>query len=328
MKKVVAICLFILLICISFTRVNADSADDLEEYCYGDFVWHNYSFQQQIELCRITAETTAAMNTRMLLYAVLDYPLWPMIYAYDSLEIGFHNLYYACDALRELLKRPDGMQELSNLMIYLNSEEDNSNYSLDYRGKNISKYFVQCLVSGTYRMLFSQEYSKETDNRGSRLYVYTPKGTPVYYEDNTDLIQWDDLQKVRINTWVQSHFTSVEVIGAPNKYYNCHSYAWYFPSTNNTAWISDPSAYMNDGSYYISYSPSANYIVYYHNNGLEVGLDGEIIGDHSGIIDSISGSTIKVVSKWGQLGLYRHNIYDSLYSGNNTQYSYWELDEE
>lgn len=111
----------------------------------------------------------------------------------------------------------------------------------------------------------------------------------------------------------------------PNKYYNCHSYAWYSTSSTNKVWIPDPEIYMTDGSYTKKNSAAAKYKVFVKNDGTETSeIDGTILGDHSGIVNSVSGSTVVVTSKWGALGLYKHNVYNSPYSGDHTMYSYWQ----
>lgn len=108
-------------------------------------------------------------------------------------------------------------------------------------------------------------------------------------------------------------------------HYNCHSYAWYSTSSANKVWIPDPSIYMTDGSYTKKGSASATCKVFVKNDGTETSeIDGLILGDHSGIVNSVSGRTIVVTSKWGALGLYKHNVANSPYSGDHTTYTYWK----
>lgn len=58
-----------------------------------------------------------------------------------------------------------------------------------------------------------------------------------------------------------------------------------------------PNAYMTDGSYYQSSSPSVGGKVYYSTAGNE----------HSGVVTSLGRLTgYYVTSKWGQLGLVQH----------------------
>ncbi len=303
-----------------------DSTEDV--YQYPDIVGNEYSHQEMIELFRIPQEKLSEMSTRNLLCAVIDYPLWPIIYVYDDLQAGYNNLYYSCDALRELISRPDGLNELNRLELLLQSQsEDEDGNVRDYRGKVVLKQFVRDLCLVSRKTLWSSDGEYNQLVRTGELYVYTPQNSAVLYYDYTSLPQWNAYWKQYYNTWAQTYY-SVQVIRDPNKYYNCHSYAWYSTASNNTVWIPDPERYMHDGSYYQSYFPYANYKVFIHNNGTEVGNDGNTLGDHSGIIYSVSGSNIIITSKWGSLGLYRHNLYNSPYSGNFTQYSFWVLDEE
>jgi hypothetical protein len=107
-------------------------------------------------------------------------------------------------------------------------------------------------------------------------------------------------EKAYYNNWVQENYTIISVVRDPNVYYNCHSYAWYSTS-------------------------SATCKVFVKNDGTETSeIDGLILGDHSGIVNSVSGRTIVVTSKWGALGLYKHNVANSPYSGDHTTYTYWK----
>lgn len=101
-----------------------------------------------------------------------------------------------------------------------------------------------------------------------------------------------------------------EVIQNPTNRYNCHSYAWYRQSTSNTYWINDASAYRNDGSYTKSSIPSVGAKIYYEG------------ADHSGVVFSLSNNEI-IISKWGHLGLVRHEISKCPYYKNTNQYEYY-----
>ncbi len=94
--------------------------------------------------------------------------------------------------------------------------------------------------------------------------------------------------------------------------YNCHSYAWYRQSDDNTIWLDSPEVYYSDADK--SYrelnsteSPVIGDIIVYMNGNTPA---------HSGIIaDYVSGVTTDgrgganmyvVESKWSHAGLYRH----------------------
>ena len=152
MKKVfIAIFTIVLFFCLFLAGAKADDSD---VYRYPKVNWQDYGFLQQVELCRIPEDELSAMSSRKLLYAVLDYPLWLMVFASDnSPEAGFPYLYNACDALRELLKRPDGMQELNDLMSYIiKQKEHHQSWLQDYRGQYVFEEYVQLLISEAPRM--------------------------------------------------------------------------------------------------------------------------------------------------------------------------------
>ena len=68
------------------------------------------------EACRITEETLKQMSNEELIEAVLDYPFLVDLYVFglhsEAVYRVAENLYEDCDALRELLSRPDGEEDL------------------------------------------------------------------------------------------------------------------------------------------------------------------------------------------------------------------------
>lgn len=184
----------------------------------------------------------------------------------------------------------------------------------------------------------SQMYSSETELRelsksslssetseislASSYYVYTPRGTAV----SVYLITSDYTNKEILNQDLQDSiaYPNAERLGSSTKHYNCHSYAWYLSSTNNTYWMNDPSAYYTDGSYYeVSTAAAGDIICYYNASGLNL---------HSGKIVAVSStssdlSSITVQSKWGECGLYRHAAdycpYMPAYGGTTSYVKYY-----
>jgi len=112
------------------------------------------------------------------------------------------------------------------------------------------------------------------------------------------------------NELALSLYPNATLLSDSTSNYNCHSYAWYSDSTSNIYWMSNPSAYMTDGSYtqYTGAPVAAapGYRMYYN------------YGDHSAII-YVAGpvpsySDITVISKWGPGPLMMHKASDSPYS--------------
>ncbi|MCL2046289.1 MAG: hypothetical protein FWG88_07870 [Oscillospiraceae bacterium] len=125
----------------------------------------------------------------------------------------------------------------------------------------------------------------------TRATVKTPKGTNVTVIDRTFLPNWSASEQLSINNEITSSY-AVTIVGQPTKYYNCHSYAWYLSNAGNLYWMDNPSAYMSDGSY----SKVTGIVA--------IGDKHYMNPTHSGIVSSISNSTVYIVSKWGEAGLY------------------------
>lgn len=136
-------------------------------------------------------------------------------------------------------------------------------------------------------------------------YVKTPNGTNVlvYKEPNT----FDGQEISYWNQWVKTNHPNTTLIASASTAYNCHSYAWYQRSYSNPYWMGDPSAYMTDGSYTaVSDSIRQNDKIYYN-------------GEHSGIVYTANNTTLTnsiIESKWGELGVVRHKVYDCPYTSD------------
>lgn len=310
------------------------------------------TFSRRIAACRIPEETLDAMTTDALVDAVLDFPFLMNLMVYNSASEGFDCLLSQCDALKELLTREDGAdklaEEYASLTTTLGSKsviERKDTMSREALYPNLLEVILgQPEVYN--EMTENNQYATEiaakefNDNKTSFLdvaieenesqitratTVKTPKGSTVEWIDYSGLPQMTADEKAYYNNWVQENYTIISVVRDPNVYYNCHSYAWYSTSSANKVWIPDPSIYMTDGSYTKKGSASATCKVFVKNDGTETSeIDGLILGDHSGIVNSVSGRTIVVTSKWGALGLYKHNVANSPYSGDHTTYTYWK----
>ena len=139
--------------------------------------------------------------------------------------------------------------------------------------------------------------------------IYTPNGTAVVatlpdeYHAAFEHSGFDD--------YYVNHYGVARVyIGSC--LYNCHSFAWSWPSPSNYYWIANPQAYMTDGSYslvfsgstssvIVSYGASQNDIIHYTN------------GDHSAILtgnpaNGVPLVCLEAISKWGPNGVFRHLI--------------------
>ena len=159
-----------------------------------------------------------------------------------------------------------------------------------------------------YVLFQSSLYDLDTELEYTTSYVYTPNGTQVPTKHYAEI---SDEEILFYNYMGGSAYSGVELLSTATSAYNCHSYAWYQSMTTNQHWMSDPSAYYTDGSYYIVSQPQAGDIICYFT-----ALDENI---HSGVVidapSTITGlDTVLVESKWSFAGLYRHTADNCPYS--------------
>lgn len=141
---------------------------------------------------------------------------------------------------------------------------------------------------------------------------YTPGGNLVSakYDKNPEL---SNAMKTLLNT-KNAGFGGTR-ISEPTVKYNCHSYAWVSRSTSNKYWLDNVAAYISD--------PAAVSII----SDVRLARPGDIIFwdtnntkyEHSAVIEQVSGSEVKdiyVTSKWGEAGLYQHNVLNCPYYSN------------
>ncbi len=289
-------------------------------------------------VCSISEEILLNMTDEELLEAVVDYPFLIDIFLCDDYSIPVRKLFEECDALRELSSRPKATSVLLGF-VEINYDNDNRIVS------DIEEFKLEAImIILSYSDVFSPNLTNsdldfinnhshmvriEDDGNGLRIaYVYTPNGSQVichtYSCSHSDPDFHSDLDDYAVSTY------GVTLISGGSCRYNCHSYAWYSTSTNNTLWIDNPSAYMSDGSYdpvqYDMYSSSSSVgcgdkICYGSSSGPA----------HSAIVASSASSTWLcnryVKSKWGQAGVFGHSLSNvpSYYWDNGSYASAWTL---
>lgn len=134
--------------------------------------------------------------------------------------------------------------------------------------------------------------------------IVLPNGETVeaWYDRRPDLNAAEVLSNNTVNG--AAHPTATRV-GEPTRKYNCHSWAWYIQSTGSKYWINDPTPFQSSGNGYVrvysGYRPGD--IIRYTSD------------DHSAIIQSLLGNNrYRLISKWGEAGLYEHNSDGSPYN--------------
>lgn len=136
---------------------------------------------------------------------------------------------------------------------------------------------------------------------GQHYPLITPFGTEVYsaiYRAEIYPQDADELDK--FSDWLEKNHPYAEAISGPSSQYNCHFYAWNGLSQGLRIWVSNPCDYWLDGSYdeTTASDPEATIVFYYNGN--------DVFSFHSGIIQQDG----KIISKWGEGGLVRHELTD------------------
>ena len=183
---------------------------------------------------------------------------------------------------------------------------------------NIATFYEVSKKNGVSKKLKLKEYrvdKSEKVNASSSIYVKTPNGTKVEVQKN----------KYKGSSWAESldkefknAYPKATFLSSSDNRYNCHSYAWYSASTSNRYWMSNPKAYVSDGSYkYVGTTATASSqkVVYKYQ---KVPNDMWI---HSGISVNKTG-TIK--SKWGQGPLMQHMTAYCPYFGQYNVVQYYK----
>lgn len=172
-----------------------------------------------------------------------------------------------------------------------------------------------------------QEAKEALDNNGysyTTSSVTTPNGTSVSTLKYSGELTNEDFDMAV--EYQEEYYPDLTVLRDPTIKYNCHSYAWYSTSTSNTHWMPYPSAYINDGSYsYVTYTSNINTIPSTVSNGakavwLQKDEDGNYVPIHSGI----KYSSTLITSKWGMMGLYRHEQGYSPYNSDTDALWYYD----
>lgn len=334
-KKFVAICLILML---SFSVEGlAYSRNDLEEfeeqnvYIYpiipGTDDWKELSsLDEMILVSQIPDEKIEKMSTEELLQSILSCPIIYNYIFYESYQDGMDFLVENLNSIQAFLNREDADEaiiraydEISNstqnrILADVNDEEK-------YVATTLQLLFlrqeIQAKVSEKEIEEFSQCVKKEggfgklsTYANAKKLeYVYTPRGSRVAVYSNSPSLTDSEYQE-QINI-AQKQFPNASVYGAPNSQYNCHSYAWYQQSINNPYCMYDPSAYMNDESYfYVARGSWGSATRLYYPN---------VPGGHSAYVKSANSNSAFVTSKWGVGCLMYHSYNYCPYSSTGVR---------
>lgn len=307
----------------------------------------------RVQSCQIPEEELKKMSTEELIESVLEYPFLMDIYAYDSLQVGFESVVEKFNGLSELLQRDDAavkllsrykgivvvdtlekescdlIFDLANLEVILSQvniiEQLDDNGKIELEKVIEDKYLLKREQSDIYGFTSAIAYRMKLENESkfvdaqtaATYYVYTPRGTAVPVLRYGELLS--PTEKVFWDNYVRDTFPGATVVRTATTNYNCHSYAWYSTSSGNLNWMSNPGAYMSDGSYIRrSGGVTGNRI----NDKIYYGTPNYL---HSGIVYARSmGGNAYVQSKWGSMGLVKHYYSNCpYYFGTSTPISFW-----
>lgn len=278
-------------------------------------------------------ESAKDLSTEELIYAALDTDIViSLMCTNTTVEDMYNSIKYYFPVLAELETRTDVASTLVD--IYIESGESLS--SLQKHGVGLlltQTEYSDALTEGDYQKLstYAQAKTAETsamdentaspasiiDDLLAALFpsnvsyqiadvdVTTVGGNEVtLYEADGELT---NAEINSVNSDIQNQFPNITTLANPTARYNCHSYAWYDNSTSNGYWIYDCQPYTYDTHISCTVSDTATVgaiCVYFNSQGIV----------HSAIVESVSGNTVTVISKWGACGLYRHSV-DEVPSG-------------
>ncbi len=257
------------------TGTNSDEPNTDESNQYIDT--RNYDLYQ--------IDDVETLSTFELLEEVKNYPYLLDLLLYNDYEYGLKAVSSKYNGLKELLKRDDLDNFISN----------HSFNNLNLRERVLLSYLLY---------------------ESSPTYTYNPIYTILNNEVDAyrcieDFVP-DDISLM--NNIYDSNYTDAERLRDATGRYNCHSYAWYNQSATNNIWLPHPGDFKTD-CYYQQNTWHAGDILVYNDGTKDI---------HSAIIESTDGTlngTI-VISKWGSAGLYRHAANYSPYFTTTTYTAY------
>ncbi|MCR5767825.1 MAG: hypothetical protein K6G45_04965 [Lachnospiraceae bacterium] len=318
-RRIISFCIIVFLLLSTIIPMNTSAISErsinvpYEYKCVpGTEAWNKCSTHD--ERCRmndISDSDLELLTTNALVRTIANYPFLLDLLTGASYTVAYDACKDVWNFLRILEKRDDAFLELYNVLL-----DPKSEFTLTQ---------VKCLtiimthghfIMDDYQLKLKDRYIKnmksftELQNR-SLVYPTTPSGNDVtHWWCRYDQL---DLTPGEIQTYKDEIKTIYGIfpIQPASRKYNCHSYAWHSTDyTNNKWWIDYPDDYLDDPYYSFNNGAiqSGNKVVYRTSISSSTYL-------HSGIVNGVgsgSGSTpnITITSKWGECGLYVHNIYN------------------
>ncbi len=304
------------------------------------------------EMVQLPAYLVDRLTTDALVEAVLDYPFFCDVYAFDDVQVGVDLMMEHFNGVQELADRDDvasvlldkycdeevltdasadsDVLRLTNMEILMSQDFVTTKFSKKEKCK-----FVKTVASKMEEKIASPVYGEytngllfdllENNSADSALLSDMAEArdrgyssyvtTPNGTQVPTIANDTEPLTQAQINSYdasCASAYPNAVKLRSASKKYNCHSYAWYSTSSSNKHWMNNPVAYVNDGSYVGANSIISGRKAVYIAKNSPTYSNGFPI--HSAIVYSYSNNVLTMRSKWGSCGLYRHVWNDSPYT--------------
>lgn len=338
MKKTVSLLTAIVLLVLVFAGMPSASALNIstgeglsiytitEPYEYpikqGSEEWLELSsFPERAAAYAVPSEVIQIMTTEALMLTVMSNPYFINIRAFDSTEMGIEVVSSYVSGLAELCSRLDFADAMQNI--------SQQQFALYYAGANTdidTQFSLEMKLLSSIYLVISGEGNQAISLLGTPSQVATPntpaeEGVPVTlnmtYSDHQITIAEARAEQAGLLANHPSATVIVDITEATAAY-NCHSYAWYSRKLNNNVWMENPTLYRTDGSYIATTRANAEIVYWYFRDSASPRHSGVMITPGS------TNDTSIVISKWGYMGVIRHEEGDCPYSESGTVRTYWK----
>lgn len=343
----------LLMSCVGFSATAEETGlTPAEQYAaYVDSLdWPSYDNHiDMVNAAQIPTHILNQMSTEDLVEAFLLYPLRYDLIVWNSYRQGFDAVKSQFNGLEELVNREDGAQKLLEKMqsipvvmstanidheqymrpLYLDvllAQPEFMNQLSEQEIENAIEVVDEIIeqrdpeIYGQYTMKFYDAANEQISLYYNYITIKTPGGkdvsvrawTPGDPEFPNDTAAREDMVEQ------QKTYPNALYLSPSSQKYNCHSYAWYSQSINNTYWIGDPTPYLKDGTVrQIGGYKLNTKVMYYTGNS---SYDGGPYS-HSAIANETSPRM--VISKWGIGPLVKHAPDYCPYTTGLKSYEYW-----
>lgn len=308
------------------------------------------------EMLQLPKDAIESMSTDELIEAVLNYPFFHDIYAFDDIQMGFDKMFDSFNGVRELAKRNDVASEL--LRMYSNEEV-------------LTKADTDVFRLTNFEVLLSQSFvlSKLDENQKNQFETivrtkYFQKSKSKIYGEYTRHILFSLIMQNSDDSNMTNRILSIQNIISDkgNRYDPTCIYTPNGTLVYSTVNIDEPLSQqeINENNYhYDTYYPYATRLrsstgkynchsYAWYNQGTSNNrwisdpsaywTDGSYTyssypsmnykavywaygtAEHSAIVYQFSGGYVIMKSKWGSAGLYLHREDDSPYYSNSISY--------